>query len=362
MTYRLLLILTLSLLVLCVPSCQPSNEPHSLFENYRYRLQNSLKLDLKNSLKLDFRNNLKPEDSLAKAKALQSELMRYPSVRDMSYAITSSNINLLDFLKLSSCDLQRHIGQRNSSLGRFMKNSQALLYEYKFLRLAHQCLSQLDPESDLYTILLQAVLLKEKQLPAVQWNAVFASEEFATLFSLGTKPLSMDELRMPPLNLYAAFDTLALFLNKQLEDSASAEQAYAVIASSKRIGELRLSMQVAKKYLEQTDQLLQYRIKDKPLCFKQRANSQFEVVNTVFFKFYIGEVQPYIALLHQQTKTLFTKVDELVSASEPTPIFSNFWDGVYKKSDSEWQGFDRAIESHTKNWQALLMQCGRMPN
>ncbi|MFT6387620.1 MAG: hypothetical protein ACJAUP_000992 [Cellvibrionaceae bacterium] len=343
-------LVTVVVLFTAVASCQFSDDAKAPFENFIYRLSNSLEIP----------PSLLNEESSKDVDTVQ--LVRYPSLRDLSHAIPPANINLIEFFSLSSCDLQRHVGQRNSSLGGFMKPSQALLYEYEFIRLAELCLPSLEASSDLYKVLSKALQLKKEQLPLVKWNALFASEEMAELFSLGTHSLSLDSLKSKPSTLYGAFETLALFVGNKLDDSASIEDAYGVVFSSKRIGELRLSMQMVVQYLSRVDVFLEYRISNKPLCVNEKSNPKFDIVNTVFMKFYIGEIQPYIALLYQQEKILFEKIDRLVSSLEPTSAFQVFWNQVYTAEGSEWNRFDGAIKNHTKNWQALLRQCGRLPN
>jgi len=352
--YRILFrVIVAALLVAGTASCQFSDGAKAPFENYLYRLSNSL--DIPASV-------VNKELSGESGKEVESaQLVRYPSLRDLSHAIPPVNINLIEFFSLSSCDLQRHVGQRNSSLGRFMKPSQTLLYEYEFIRLAELCLPSLEPGSDLYKVLFEALTLKKEQLSLVKWNALFASEEMAKLFSLGAQSLSFEHLKSTPSTLYEAFETISLFSNNSITDPVAIEGAYAVISSSKRIGELRLSMQMVTQYLSRADALLGYRVSNKPLCINEKSNPKFDVVNTVFMKFYIGEIQPYIALLYQQEKILFEKTDKLVSSLKPTSAFQAFWDQVYKADDSEWNKFDRAIQQHTKNWQALLSQCGRLP-
>lgn len=333
---------------LIVSACQSSDDPSAMFDNIYYRLSNSLDV----STKILSKQN----------KTNQTALIRYPSLKQQSYSIAPTNVNLIEFLELSSCDLQRHIGQRNSSLGRFMKASHVLAYEYQFILLAEQCLTQLEQGSALYKVLEVALLSKKENLERVQWNAVFASDEFATLFSLGTKALTLGELKSKPSNLYSALETVQLFIENKIDDQVVIEDAYAVIASSKYMGQLRLSMNMSTEYLKRANQLLAYRVETKALCFKQRANPQFDIVNTVFMKFYIGEVQPYIALLHQQSSTLLGKIDALIDSLKAKPEFEYFWGKVYLNGDSEWQLFDQELKIHTQYWQKLLSQCGRLPS
>ena len=327
-------------------ACQSPDSPESMLDNYLYRLRNSLQID---------------EPLMGGQPSLQQGLPAYPRRRDLLHAIPPSSINILAFLRLSSCDLQRHIGQRNSSLGSLMKGSQRLIYEYEFIRLAEKCLLHMGKRDPLYAE-LQAVLKdKYAQLPKQKWNAIAASEEFSRLFSLGSQAFSRVTIKENPVELYTAIDTLQRFSAEKINDAGQVETAYSVLASSKYFGELRLSMRLLVRYMLVADRLLDNRSNVKPLCFAGKPNKQSAIVKTVFLTFYIGEVQPYIAKVNQQAKKVFEHMDNLVSPLVSVPAFDRFWLNVYTGEDSEWQQFNQAIDRHTKKWQQLLGQCGLLP-
>ncbi len=333
-----------------VAGCGSPKSAESIFDNYVDRLSNSLDVD-----RADYDAN--------------SSLIRYPLHRELLFTTAPTKINLLDFLKLSSCDLQRHIGQRNSGLGRVMEPSQRLIYEYKFIELGEACLKTLDVNSELYSLLKDSLVIKQQQLAMVRWNAVFASDEFSVLFSLSTEPLDVEEVMLQPNELYGALDDIykysnAIVLSKY--DEIALEQAFSVVVSSKRIGEIRHSIKLARRFLAEADVLLTSRLSSRPLCFNETPNQKFDIVQTVFLKFYINEIQPYIARLHQQSEPLFNRIerlnDYLNNDKRMSADFDNFWDIVFLNESSEWKLFNAAIKEHTKNWQRLLIQCGRLPN
>lgn len=120
-------------------------------------------------------------------------------------------------------------------------------------------------------------------------------------------------------------------------------------------------MAMAISALVQANALIEKKFSSKPLCYNQQSNPQFEIVNNVFHRFYIGEIQPLLAKLHQQSQELFGLIDQLQASSVPNQNFIEFWDKVYKSKNSEWQRFNAVIATHTKAWQKLLQQCGRLP-
>lgn len=334
------------LFCLSLISCNISNSPELMFDNYSYRLSNALASD-------------RPK------MVLSSPLISYPSRRELSYSLAPVKLGLLDFLRLSSCELQRHIGSRNSSLGRVLQPSQRLIYEVKFIELGNACLQVLDKQSALYKLLTEALVIKREQLNKRRWNALFGSDEFSVLFSLGVKPLNTNKIKVIPSELYSALDTLYRYNSARLltlVDEVALEQAFSIVVSSKRVGEIRRSMYQASAYLEQADKIVKARLLGKALCFNQLPNDKFDVAHTVFLKFYIGEVQPYVGRLHQHAQALFERLDRLQKNSLSPKVFSRFWERVYLSESSEWQLFNAAIKQHTISWQKLLSQCGRMPS
>lgn len=357
-SYTLRFFLPTVLFAFVLSACQPRDSSEYIFDNYLYRLSNSLQVD---------RESLPQLDSITSS---FSFLPLYPARRELQKNIPSININLLEFLRLSECELQRHIGQRNGGLGRVMGEPQQLIYDAKFIALAEQCLSQLEPTSKLFSTLIRADDHKRQYLPSSIWNASFASKEFAYLFSLGATPLSLPAATEQPLQLANALKNIRQKYQQLINGDFTAnslddiEGHYQIIESSKRIGELRLSLQAATHMLQQADKILSVRINERPLCRQQQTNTQFTIVNNVFYKYYIGQVQPYISGLHKQSGVVFSAIDELVKMQEPnrTQALTDFWAAVYRDKNSEWQLFNRQVEIHTLNWQALLKQCGKLPS
>ena len=364
-SYILRFLLPSIFFVFVLSACQSRDSAEYIFENYLYRLSNSLQVD---------------SDSLPALHAINTSsserLSSYPVRRELQKNIPSININLLEFLRLSECELQRHIGQRNGGLGRVMGSTQQLIYDAKFIALAEQCLSQLDSASELSKTLRRAYDHKIQFLPSSIWNASFASKEFAYLFSLGATPLSLTAVMEQPLQLSNALKNITQKYKRLMDDDFGEESLddietyYQVVESSKRIGELRLSLQATTRMLQQADDILSVRINERPLCRQQQSNAQFTIVNNVFYKYYIGQVQPYIAGLHQQGIEMFVIIDALVELQVSTQAsgqaqvkqLNDFWEKVYRNDNSEWQLFNQQVKAHTLHWQALLKQCGKLPS
>ena len=108
-TFKILL-WAVSLLLLA--ACD-GDKSDTAFERYLSRLANSLGEDA-------------PE-------LTTPELPFPPRASRLKIEIPKGTLNALDFLALSGCDLQITVGKRNSSLGRFARDSQRLLLELELL-------------------------------------------------------------------------------------------------------------------------------------------------------------------------------------------------------------------------------------
>lgn len=358
LTGKQAVILLLLSVCLFMTACESRDSASYIMDNYHYRLSNSL--------------DLEPEpESVTNELTVSVQLLPYPVRRELQYTIPSMRINLLEFLRLSQCELQRHVAKKNGALGRVMEDTQHVIYDALFLQLADRCMNRLADDSELKATLGAAYEHKLQYLPHIIWNATIASKEFAYLFSLGAQAFTLSEAKQHPQQLLSALEKLNQGY-QQLRSGQSTgdfldhlEPQYQIIASTKHVGRLRLSLQAVTQTLQQADQLLLQRIQGRPLCYREQSNPQSRIVDTVFHKYYIQQVQTYLAGLHQQASALFLVIDQLVATITVDPqrerILQHFWQSVYRAPDSEWSVFNQAIETHTNHWQTLLRQCGQLP-
>lgn len=350
-------LLRLGGLLLALSGCSDRDSAAALWQDYHYRLNNSLQIQTPSSAE--------PVDLTA---------LRYPVRRDLRQRLSPLNVNLLEFLRLSPCALQRLIGERNSSLGQLAPASQRLLYEWRFLALAHTCVEQLreaeSPES-LIASLVRAIDIKTAELPRAYWNAYAASAEFQTLFSLRGGPLRPTAATQSTAHLWAALDD-GLALKRALAEPADQrpalrglEQHFQFIGATNYAGQLSSAMAVAAAQLAVATASLEARLAPRPLCLQSRATPQALIVQSVFHKYYIGKVQPYLANLHQQSRAFQGRLKRLhqTPGVEQPGVYRQWWHASWDETrpDSVWQSFERALADHTRAWQGLLQQCGLMP-
>ena len=338
--------------LLLTASCSRSTSVWAVLDNYAYRLSNVFAIDF------DF---VEPEQPV----------VRYPKRSDLQFTLSTSRINLLDFLRLSQCDVQRHIGANNSSLGKLAPASQNLLYELEFVRLARQCLAEREQRGERTRLddkLSEAVTLKQRERSLMQWNASFASVEFQQLFSY-QKSMSSAALAASPSELLAALASISEFYGAGANEAKplrydNFEQHLAVIGSVNYIGQLHGAMRLFNRVLpEITEQVAQAQ-EHRPLCPWGKVSPKGKVMHTVFLRFYIGEVQPMLSQLVQRVEALraeLMKLRSTMTLSSPS-AFDLYWQRVWgQEVSSEYGALKNNIAQHTLMWQNSLSQCGLMP-
>ena len=147
-----------SALLILLDGCQPT-EPDTPFEVYLSRT--------------DSARSITPPDGL-----------KVPPVTvDLQLNIPWGTLDTLDLVSLSGCTVQATIGKRNSSLGRYAKPSQRLLLELEYLQLAPPCIDLLrDHNSTLANAIDAAWRQRQKQLPALIFNATLGSDEYRSFW------------------------------------------------------------------------------------------------------------------------------------------------------------------------------------
>ena len=116
---------------------------------------------------------------LAPSAPLESSRLDLP--REPSTASpASSQIDLIEFLSLSGCELQVNLGRRNTQLGRTASPSQRLLLDLEFIDLAPECIALLRErrDNDLASTLADVSIERQAQLSHSIAQALFIGPEW----------------------------------------------------------------------------------------------------------------------------------------------------------------------------------------
>ncbi len=334
--------------------CGPGDDPEDLLRDYVGRLQNLTEVEVLDTLDA------------------RSGLQRYPPRRERRLALGDVRIGLLDFLALHGCGLQQVIGERNSALGRVMAVSQQLLYEHRLLLGTRRCQVQLADDPDAVALseqLAEVAHLKGADLPKAYWNATFASPEFEHMFSLAAAPLPVSEapggaqVTQALLGLAALGPALG---SERLEiDSTRLEDYYQVVRSRRMAGELLGAIDLLRFYLDAAAEVLERRLAERPLCYKQRPTPRARNLDNVFRKFYAGGVQVYLARVDREAGEWLRALDRLFAEQRVplSPVMAAYRDSQLRM-DGEgglWRRYRAAVARHARAWQRVFDQCGLAP-
>lgn len=337
----------LSLLFL-ITACDKFSEPDTMMEEYIVRLARVL-----------------DQPSLV---TKLPDLAKLPDKKQRTLDVPHIDVNMLDFLSLYGCELQVVVAERNSILGRVMVPINRLRYEIKFLDSAKLCLTTLDDQQT-SDILQQAISEKSATLPIIFWNAIWSTQEITELmtYSKGYLPVesTMNHSTLSGLTelvkIKAQIDEQELDINLQELGNIQQQWLYSHYA-----GQLLKSAQLLTVRLNDATRIIEKRLREKALCYRQRATPQAEIVRHFFFNVYIGKVQPYIAAVTQQSNEIIPLLNRLALLDKHDTISDVFNDYRKKNLDPDsalgiWQNLHQAVQEHTEAWQNLLEQCGMRP-
>ncbi|MCV6590872.1 MAG: DUF3080 domain-containing protein [Marinobacterium sp.] len=343
--------LVMCLLSLLLAGCSPP-AGQALLEDYLYRLGNASQTDIDQDL-----NTLPP-------------VMAYPPRRQRLAPVTELREGLLDTLNLGACNLLPLVAERNSSLGRVMPVSQTLMYELRFYSRLHDC--RLRPEiisnNELHEQLEEIFRVKQRNLSAVVWNAIYNSKEMEAAFALGATPLSPDEQStltpvLQSLQRLAQLNTLSRQAPPWQPPAylASLESDYEVLHRNHFGAQWLSSIRLLTETLQRAAQALETRLNGRALCPQGRPTPQAKILHNVFQKYYAGQVQPYMATIHRSGAQWLQQHEQLLAALIERQRLASYEAAVLSREGALWQSYIRARDRHTQAWQTQLRQCGLMP-
>ena len=296
-------------------------------------------------------------------------VITYPEKRAMTVPVTEQSIDLLDFLALTGCDLQVTAGYRNSGLGRVMPDSQQFLYQWRFIQESQDCLTYLKAENDeLYSSLMSIVAVKRQEFQRYSWLSFWGGPEVRRYFGVSQQWLSMNQkILLSPEN----FGVLMRIFSMKAHDLLGVETyehrfetALAELLNSNVGGQMLMTVAEFEQLLQKGTAILSSE-RANGLCPQGKPTKRAKILRTVFEKFYIGKVQPYLSFIHRQGDDWWRQQEALYDAftfDQPN-VFQTFASQYLDSREQEglWQSFQSSQRAHTKAWQTLFTRCGMMP-
>ena len=352
----------LSLFVLVFLSGCNSNAPQALLDDYAQRMSNVLDTEITVS---------SPENLL----------VRFPEKRDRIIATTDIRQGLWEVLDFRQCDMLSIISERNSSLGKVMPASQKMRYELRFIKSLQDCRALIADVKDLdetqikfQTRLQEIYEIKQRNLPAEIWNGIYSSAEITGHFKLAAEPFSLDLSvdsdsitkihkaveRFAYLATFTKIGGTTIELPEWLDDI---ETEYAALHHSDFGSQVIATMPMLTHTLNNVAGAINTRLKQKPFCYKGHKPKRATVLSNVFQKFYVQQVQPYMAFVEKAAKPWIVQNDFIINQLPATPAMKEYSLQFFNMQDpnSLWGQWVEARNRHTKAWQNILGQCNMMP-
>ncbi len=290
----------------------------------------------------------------------------YPRHRERQLPVPEVRARLLDLTDFNTCNLTQLIAERNSILGRYWPASRRIDYELRFAHRLQRCRRWLHTQAEADLALrdqMDAIARgKAGTLPAVFWQLSFDSPEFERHFSLATPWLPPGEA--PPMEALRALEQLAEQLDAPPDgwDLTQLEPQLQALALSGYGGAWVHAMQGLATTLDTVAERLMA-VDRQRLCPQQRPTPAARILETVFYRYYAGWVQPYLAQLHRDGTRWQQSMNRLLAAApRPPPAFRAYATQVLGDGTGSLRtDLEQAGQRHTRAWQALLGTCGLMP-
>jgi hypothetical protein len=299
-----------------------------------------------------------------------------PGPRERILEVEELRIGLFASFSLDRCDLGELVAERNSGLGRTAGWSQRLGYELRFLDRAERCLEELDPASErdatLHERLSEAVASKRRQRDRVLWNATLGSDELAWQLSPAGPLPPWEPAGDLARSSARALAELAAVSRAVNEPGLEPESALADLES--QLGALRRdrfaggalrSIGQLTSTLDRVADAVERREREAPLCPSGSPSAEAEVLRTVFLKFYVGGLQPYLARVHGDTRDWLVSFERLwrEQAEAAPPAVRDYVESWLSLETEQglWRRFERSIDRHTRAWATVLDSCGWAP-
>jgi hypothetical protein len=345
--------LLLALILCCLlPGCSSERDPARLFDDYLWRLGNVTTVDV--------------EPAVARPFPLP------PRLAERRLAVREFDVGLLDMVALQRCGLGDLVGQRNSSLGRVMRNDALLNHELRFLARVPGCISgeQAIESGELRDTLAAAAAGKRADLPRRMWNAVFADPDSRLLSA--APPLTTGGDERLDAALQSLRDLESLYRRVLAEPTALSETDLADLqrtlqrlAQNESLGAVTAALRLSTASLGEGTRLLQQARQNAPFCPQGRSLARAEHMHNVFLRTYVAEVQPYLGRLYRDGSELLRLLQRIDAIADG--LHGDAWLDWRRRQlsldheQAEWQRFRRALHDHTRTWQVVLEDCGLRP-
>ncbi|MDO6707995.1 DUF3080 domain-containing protein [Photobacterium sp. 1_MG-2023] len=330
----------LLMFVVSLSGCErPSSD--SSFENYSERLASVLE------------TNAPPPP--------KTSIPPLPETNDVLQHTQDIRMGLLDAYELRQCGLFQLIAERNSVLGKVQDRTRQLRYELLLLDGIGHCLTTLAEDSKLHSQLFDVQQAKQTDLPRYFWNMLLAGEEWQKQLKPTHFAFTLDQMPGATVSqeIFRGLAQIAQQITAQQSVPAKTAESLLTfqeaIHAYRYLGRLFYSMARARDWLNATTEMLQKQ-DSRVYCGPNRNQQKATYLENVFYKFYIDEIQPYLARLDSQYQEIAPDLKTLFATPQRPDSLTDY-QSLYIDGALHLQ-FHQATLNHVTYWQNLFKRCG----
>ncbi|WP_052730029.1 DUF3080 domain-containing protein [Photobacterium halotolerans] len=339
-TSKLLIRLTICGLLILLVGCDRQSSDNQ-FANYADRLASVLEV--------------------SSPKAPDTRLPSLPEVSDTLQRTEDVRMGLIDAYELRKCGLFHLIAERNSVLGKVQDRTRQLRYELLLLDGLGHCIATLPEDDNVRAQLLQVQATKEDDLPKYLWNMLLTGEEWQKQFKPAHAAFSLSNIPDATETMQAMSGLAHIASQISAQHSVSAQSAERLLSyeenihTSRYLGQLFYSMVRATDWLNTTTTLLNQN-DATVMCGPNRNQQKANFLENVFYKFFVTDIQPYLAKLDARYQDIQPDLQTLF-ATPRRPAAVADYHSFYVNGDM-YRQFRDATLNHVSYWQTLFKRCG----
>ena len=221
----------------------------------------------------------------------------------------SSQIDLIDFLSLSGCELQVNLGRRNTQLGRTASPSQRLLLDLEFMDLAPGCITLLQKRGDdeLASTLAAVSVERKAQLSDSIARALLMGPEWRMFWE---RPATLGNYPATKHCRYRVLSRLADLTQGWLDGNWRAGNSEVeLLLGNLRAGDGGTLSRHIHRCLGNWSALTRCAGLSHSAAAPTAAPQSLKALEQVVARFFVGAVRPWLVQLRQRTELLAPVTD-----------------------------------------------------
>jgi hypothetical protein len=286
----------------------------------------------------------------------------FPDRRERLLTVAETREGMLAVYALRDCHITHLVAERNNQLGRVAPASQRWLYELELWRRMVTCwqsgVSEALADADRER-LVRLIDIKTGQLPAVSWNALFDSSEWAASFSRASSPLPSEETR-PHDDQIAALNYLRHVTLHQFDlgwrpESSLLEGHLKTLQTRPFSAEVLRTLMLAEQRLKEASDLLDTALAQSGICSRLNQ-APWEMLRSAESE----RVDEWRTRLRDVARVWLESIDALLEAQiEGPPAAREYrrqWLSLTTPG-APFQAFESAMKRHDTLREMLVDKC-----